>query len=85
MPAKSYDPACLTLAEYFLTDNPELAKLASELAAHLQQEIEDWIQFRASGPTKDVFCRPECIFKYCPDPDGCQVACQHVARMRTST
>jgi hypothetical protein len=44
MRRKTVDPACLTLAEHFLHDEPTLQRGADDLAAHIQQAIEDWIE-----------------------------------------
>jgi hypothetical protein len=58
-----------------------------ELMAGLRKLLEAKDCFvRAAVPPKvpkrdlvDVFTRPECIFAYCPNPDSCQLACQHPA------
>jgi hypothetical protein len=42
---RSYDPACFELAERFLFDEPALKDRASDLAAHIQSEIESWIEY----------------------------------------
>lgn len=41
----SYDPACEDLAKHFLDWNEDEAK---ELAQHIQDEIELWLQWRAA-------------------------------------
>lgn len=43
--AKTYDPKCYELAAHFLSDVPQLAEegYREDLAAYIQQEIEDWI------------------------------------------
>lgn len=39
---KGYDPACLTLAEYFLGGVSD--RLKAELAQAIQDTVEDWIE-----------------------------------------
>jgi len=39
----TYDPACAELAQFFLRDEPDLREQTHELAAHIQQAIEEWI------------------------------------------
>lgn len=41
----SYDPACETLARHFLGASSE--RLAKELAQHIQDEVESWIESEA--------------------------------------
>ena len=41
---RGYDPGCADLAQYFLVDEPALKERAGELARHIQQAIEDWIE-----------------------------------------
>lgn len=43
--AKTYDVKCFDLAEHFLQDEPELNSdaNAAELAAEIQEAIEDWL------------------------------------------
>ena len=45
----SFDPACRTLAEHFLQDegNPNDHYRRDELAAHIQQAVEDWFSDHA--------------------------------------
>jgi hypothetical protein len=31
----------------------------------------------ADTPETEAFSRPECIWNYCPNPEGCQTACKH--------
>lgn len=39
-----YDPKCLELAEYFLPTSTKLpTRMATELAQHIQDAIEEWI------------------------------------------
>jgi acyl-[acyl carrier protein]--UDP-N-acetylglucosamine O-acyltransferase len=35
---------------------------------------------RLSEKAAEVFARDECVFVYCPSPEGCQAACQHKRR-----
>lgn len=52
MPAparRNFDPACHELALLFLDDDPELIQRADELAAHIQAEIEAWIEAERDG------------------------------------
>ena len=42
---KLFDPACRTLAEHFLQDEPGLQRHTDELAAELQQCVEDWLDW----------------------------------------
>jgi hypothetical protein len=53
----SYDQKCLDLAEAFLSDemnptNPRFSKLAGQLAQHIQDAIEDFIEMEViiDGP-----------------------------------
>ena len=41
--APAYDPACKNLAEYFL-GNGALSDAVTDLAATIQQSVEDWFQ-----------------------------------------
>jgi hypothetical protein len=41
---KLFDPACFEIAALFLGDEPELRGRENELAACIQQAIEDWIE-----------------------------------------
>jgi hypothetical protein len=41
----SYDPACEVLARHFLHDSGYPEKFITELAQHIQDQIEDWLQF----------------------------------------
>lgn len=41
----AYDPACKDLAEHFLSDAPELKSLAARLAQHIQNEVENFIDY----------------------------------------
>jgi hypothetical protein len=47
----SYDTRFFDLAEYFLSDTPELntAANAHDLAAHIQLAIESWFEDRAAS------------------------------------
>ncbi len=41
----SYDSKCLDLAKAFIEDHPLIpSESADELAQHIQNEIEDWIE-----------------------------------------
>ena len=44
--AKTFDPQCWELADYFMSDSPKKFTLQdrNDLAAHIQQCIEDWLQ-----------------------------------------
>lgn len=52
MGKKSFDPACRTLAEHFLQDdgNPNDHYRRDELAAHIQQAVEDWFADEDTAP-----------------------------------
>jgi hypothetical protein len=41
----------LELAEHFLQDEPSLRAEASDLARHIQQAVEDWIEMQKQGDT----------------------------------
>lgn len=42
----SYDPACEELARHFLSDlAPSSDQFARDLAQHIQNTIEDWLEF----------------------------------------
>lgn len=41
---RSYDSECFELAQYFLRDEPSLREGCSDLAQHIQDAIEDWIE-----------------------------------------
>ncbi len=44
MTTKMYDPRCYDLASVFLEDEPATTEThAQDLAAHIQQAVEDWI------------------------------------------
>lgn len=47
MTAKTYDSKCYDLASAFLSDTPDINTESSrdKLSAHIQQTIEDWIQY----------------------------------------
>lgn len=45
-----YDQACGDLALHFLGDSHE--KLIEELAQHIQNEIENWIEYQAAERAK---------------------------------
>lgn len=51
MSAKTYDTKCYDLASAFLSDVPDIntENNRDKLAAHVQQQIEDWIQYE-EGP-----------------------------------
>jgi len=42
-----FDPKCLELACHFLGDFPEIAALRNQLAQHIQDEIESWLEDEA--------------------------------------
>jgi hypothetical protein len=44
-PTRSYDPHCYDLALLMLSDEPKLKGREGELAAHIQQSLEDWIVY----------------------------------------
>ena len=48
--AKLFDPACRDLAHHFLQDEPTLMPRADELAAEIQQTVEDWITVERIEP-----------------------------------
>lgn len=49
----SYDPACETLAEYFLGSMaPDRLKRA--LAQHIQDDVESWIEFRLAEVLREI-------------------------------
>jgi hypothetical protein len=41
---RSFDVACFDLAEHFLVDEPDLHDKVADLAAHIQDSIELWIE-----------------------------------------
>lgn len=49
---KDFDPACRTLAEHFLQDEPTLRARADELAGEVQQCVEEWIKFEKGRAVK---------------------------------
>lgn len=62
-PTAGYDPACETLAEHFLQDEPLLVGRVSQLASRLQQVVEDWIEYEknqleAVDPTTADLLKP---------------------------
>jgi len=42
----SFDRQCLDLAQFFLQDEPAFRYLASDLAQHIQNAIEDWFEMQ---------------------------------------
>ena len=54
MSAKTYDPACYTLAEHFLPRGPELEGLRDRLAAHIQTTIEDWLEYESKQVAEEL-------------------------------
>lgn len=69
----AYDPACLDLAEHFL--GAARAGMKAELAQHIQDAVESWLQGKEAATRHAVFSRAECVFNYCPHPDLCRDAC----------
>lgn len=58
----SYDPACEELARHFLSDlAPSSDQFARDLAQHLQDEIETWLEFeiKKRGGTPPNVIMPE--------------------------
>ena len=47
MATKTFDPKCLTLAEDFLDDHPDLYDKAKGLAEEIQDTIESWIEWES--------------------------------------
>lgn len=49
---RTYDPKCYDLAAAFLTDSPEINSEQNrcDLAAHIQTQIEDWIEYYEKTP-----------------------------------
>lgn len=52
MTTRTYDVKCYELASAFLADHPDSNNEQNrcDLAAHIQTEIEDWIEYRAKTP-----------------------------------
>lgn len=50
-------------------------KTCLAVAELLPEKAED--ARHAEALKAEVFGRPECVWRYCPDPDGCQEACAH--------
>jgi hypothetical protein len=50
MGRKPLDPACFKLAEYLLRDEPTLQGRADDLAEHIWQSVEDWIEDEKKQP-----------------------------------
>lgn len=40
----SYDSKCYDLAEHFIGSQPELERLRTSLAQHIQTTVEDWLE-----------------------------------------
>lgn len=47
------------------------------LPGHARVTVQGAIEAVTIKERSAVFARRECIWKYCPDPDGCQAACAH--------
>lgn len=52
MITRTYDQKCYDLAAAFLADHYEInsAQNRCDLAAHIQSEIEDWIEYKEKTP-----------------------------------
>jgi hypothetical protein len=49
---KGHDPKCRELAAHFLADEAATEFDCARLAQHIQDEIEDWIEFQL--PNSDI-------------------------------
>jgi hypothetical protein len=56
---KGYDPQCGDLARYFLGDKVR-TELVQELAQHIQDEVEDWLNAQINIKRAIVEAHTEC-------------------------
>ena len=58
MIAKSHDPECRRLAEYFLPAGTN-TRLASDLAQAIQDAVEDWLVAEADKLESEIIAKAE--------------------------
>lgn len=54
----AFDPECLRLARHFLPAGPASDRLAAELAQHIQDEVEGWIESERDRLAGEITRKP---------------------------